>query len=89
MKLPKPIEALKEQLANLPAAKQTGNFTQQVAIGVNALFKCIDANKLGMLATDQDHQAKHQSKVRESNYLNLDRFCHVSLYTSFCRNKLS
>lgn len=56
-------QPLKEQLANIPAAKQTGNFAQQVAISVDALFKCVNTSKQQELAEDQDHQTKYQNKV--------------------------
>lgn len=56
-------ESLKEQLANLPTAKQAGTFTHQVAASVDALFKCVDMRKSREWASHQDDDTKFQDKV--------------------------
>ena len=56
-------EQLKQQLANLSAAKKTGQFTHQIAVSVEALFNCFDGAKEKTFTKLQSMQTKTQDQV--------------------------
>lgn len=56
---------LSEQLANLSAAKASGDFVFQVAASVDALFKCSDAVAIKESDSLADSQSEFVSKVSQ------------------------